>query len=63
MRPYLCINVVQWSFKDDDGKFTCKNVSPLDPSNPPKWNSQVPGDHTLVWRDIDDCEANSEKQV
>ena len=48
--------------KDEDGKFMCRNVSPLDPSKPPKWNSSISGNHVLVWKDIDGCEVNSNNQ-
>ena len=49
--------------KDEEGKFMCKNVSPLDPSIPPKWNSGISVDHILVWKDMDGCEDNGNNQV
>ena len=51
--------------KDEEGKFMCKSVSPLDPSRPPKWNSGISVDHILVWKDMDmdGCRANGNNQV
>ena len=54
-----CCHHFQYGGRDGEGRFFCKNVSPIDSSNPPRWQEE---DFVLVKKAIDGCQASKESK-